>query len=234
MMKKIMLILAVILLLLTALYPVGGIVAALLGYKLALVSITALAVIIALLSCSILSLGFKFKDSLQPLATRILLSITAPLSIANAFCCIYRCTTALVIVCSVISVGCAFFTAVKSPKSSVLKIISFLSSAFIVLSLIILGSIGSIFDYFSKNTVVRAVESPSGSYYAEVIEGDQGALGGNTFVQVREKGINLVIFSIAPKPQRVYTGDFGESDKLNIYWESDECLVIDSAEFWLK
>lgn len=233
-MKKMMLILAVALLFLTALCPIGGIVASLLGYKLALVSITAFSVIIALLSGSMLGLGFKFKDSLQPLTTRILLSITAPLSIANTFCCIYRCSTVLVIICAVISVGCAFFTAVKFANSSVLKTTIALSSAFIVLSLIILGSVGSVFDYFSENIVVRTVESPSGSYYAEVIESNQGALGGNTFVEIRKKGIDLIIFSIAPKPQRVYTGDFGESDKLNIYWESDECLVIDSAEFWLK
>lgn len=42
------------------------------------------------------------------------------------------------------------------------------------------------------------------------IDSDQGALGGNTVVNVYENSvINVIIFRMEKKPQRVYPGEWG-------------------------
>lgn len=57
--------------------------------------------------------------------------------------------------------------------------------------------IALIFGNIGQNTVVQTVESPSGKYYAQVIDSDQGALGGDTLVDVYEKSkINAILFKI--------------------------------------
>ena len=70
-----------------------------------------------------------------------------------------------------------------------------------------------------ENTVVQTPESPDGEYVAQVIRSDQGALGGDTLVEVYPK----------EKPrqkQRVYVGEWGEYTAMEICWKTDTCLVI--------
>lgn len=97
------------------------------------------------------------------------------------------------------------------------------------------GFIALIFGNFGQNTVVQSVESPNGIYYAEVIDSDQGALGGDTLVDVYEnKGIDILIFKISKEPQRIYHGDWGEFNDMELYWKYDYCLVINSVEYTIK
>ena len=97
------------------------------------------------------------------------------------------------------------------------------------------GFIALIFGNFGQNTVVQSVESPNGIYYAEVIDSDQGALGGDTLVDVYEnKGIDTLIFKISKEPQRIYHGDWGEFYDMELYWKDDYCLVINSVEYTIK
>ena len=92
-----------------------------------------------------------------------------------------------------------------------------------------------IFGNIGQNTVVQTVESPSGKYYAQVIDSDLGALGGDTLVDVYEKsGINAILFKIEKKPQRVYFGEWGEFNNMQIYWKDDECLIINSTEYKIQ
>ena len=111
-----------------------------------------------------------------------------------------------------------------------------LKIAALVLSFFMLAPIGFfsllvVFFPIGQNTVVQTVESPSGKYYAEVIDSDQGALGGDTVVNVyEEKGINLFLFKIEKEPQRVYLGEWGAFENMEIYWKDDGCIVINSVE----
>lgn len=76
----------------------------------------------------------------------------------------------------------------------------------------------------AENTVVQTLKSPDGTYIAQVISSDQGAMGGNTLVEVYPKG----------KPrqkQRVYMGQWGEHTTMEIYWETDTCLIINGVEY---
>ena len=76
----------------------------------------------------------------------------------------------------------------------------------------------------TENTVVQTLESLDGTYVAQVISSDQGAMGGSTLVEVYPEG----------KPrqkQRVYMGQWGEHCALDIYWKTDTCLVINGVEY---
>lgn len=76
----------------------------------------------------------------------------------------------------------------------------------------------------AENTVVQTLQSPDGTYIAQVISSDQGAMGGSTLVEVYPEG----------KPrqkQRVYMGQWGEHTTMEIYWKADTCLVINGVEY---
>ena len=116
-----------------------------------------------------------------------------------------------------------------------IKIIALILSALMLLPMSFFGFILFIVGNISQNTVVQTVESPGGKYYARVIDSDQGALGGDTIVNVYEnKGIDAVIFRIEKKPQRVYLGPWGAFKNMQIHWKDDGCLVINSVEYKIE
>ena len=109
------------------------------------------------------------------------------------------------------------------------------SKHYIYNNLIFISFIFLTFGNIGQNTVVQTIESPNGEYYAQVIDSDQGALGGDTLVDVYQKsGINAFLFKIEKKPQRVYWGDWGEFENMQIYWKDDNRLVINSVEYEIK
>ena len=98
-----------------------------------------------------------------------------------------------------------------------------------------LSFIALAFGDLGENIVVQTVESPNGTYYAEVINSDQGALGGDTLVDVTEnKKFDALIFTISKKSKRVYHGEWGEFEDMEIYWKNENCLVINSVEYMIE
>lgn len=96
----------------------------------------------------------------------------------------------------------------------------------------------SLFSLFpiGRNLVVQTLPSPGGTYYAEVIDSDQGALGGDTIVEVHEpqKRVNLLLIELRKDPQLVYLGNWGEFQSMEIYWESEQVLVINGKPYELE
>ena len=104
-------------------------------------------------------------------------------------------------------------------------------TAFVIFFAFIMLMFGNI----GQDTVVQTVESPSGKYYAQVVDSDQGALGGGTIVDVYEKrDIDVYVFKLKDKPQRVYIGEWGEFDNIQIHWKDDNCLSVNSVEYEIK
>lgn len=231
-MKKVMSILICLLFTLTILYPAGVIITACLGYRFELISVPAFAIAIAALSVCMVVLDLIFKSTIENKTIQILLAIITPLSFINAVFYIFECPRIWVIASALISAGCCCYLAVEYGKSLPLKIVTLVLTTLMVLPIGFFSFIALIWGNFGQNTVVQTVESPSGKYYAQVIDSDQGALGGDTLVDVYKKsGINLLFFKIERKPQRVYFGDWGEFKYMQIYWKDDHCLVINSVEY---
>ena len=107
-------------------------------------------------------------------------------------------------------------------------------SAILVAPIAFFAFFSLLFGDLSFVTVVKTVESPSGQYCAQVIDSDQGALGGSTAVVVSESIVRNAIFIIEKQPKRVYSGRWGEFFDMKIYWKDDGCLVINSDKYQIK
>ncbi len=113
----------------------------------------------------------------------------------------------------------------RNIKYVVLSFVSVILIAVIIFIEILFGGI-------SKNTVVKTIDSPNKTYFAEVVDSDQGALGGNTLVYIYRK-INICNYTVKCRIAKLYHGNWGEFDTLEIYWKDDKCVVINSEQFKL-
>lgn len=224
-----------LLFILTISFPIATLISACFGYNFELISVTAFAATIAILSVCIFVFDLVFKNEIKTKATKILLSVITPLSLISAPFYIFKCPRIWVIESLILLAGCCCYLTIKHAKPLALKIIALILSALMVLPIGFFSLILLTFGNIGQNTVVKTVESPSGQFYAQVIDSDQGALGGDTIVDVYEKSsVNLILFKIEKKPKQVYFGDWGEYKNMQIYWKSDECLVINSVEYRIE
>lgn len=234
-MKKPISVLGYVLFALSALLPSGTLICYCFGYTFEIVSISALAIIIALISVQLTILSIEEAEINISGAAKVLFTLLAPLSLVNAVFLIVENGRIWVVVCAFICIGCSLFLTVKHGKPLPLKIITLSLSVLMLIPICFLGFITFIFGNIGKDTVVKTVESPNGAYYAEVINSDQGALGGDTLVDVYEsKEINALVFKIFKKPQRIYSGGWGEFQGMDIYWADDDCLVINCVKYQIE
>lgn len=232
-MKKAAMILCCLLFALILLFPAGFFTAVYFGYLFNPISSFAFAVITAILSVCTVVVSFQTEDAIQSRAIRVLLAIITPLSLFNVHLymvfCIDNCNISGVIISTFVSAGCCCFLTVKYGKPLVLKIIALVLSAFMALPISLAGCVVSIFVH---NAVLQTVESPGGKYYADVIVSDHGALGGDTFVDVYEKGgIDCII---RKWNQRAYSGNWSDHINMEIYWKDEQCLVINAVEYEIE
>ena len=216
---------------LTILYPLGALLASCLGYKFTLFSIPTFSLILASLSMVVFLFDLICKPSYGKFL-QILLAIFPPLTLIHAALCILNCTEFRVAIGAVLSVGCGCYLAIRHGKPVPLKLVFFSLAMPLALPIGFLTLMGFLFGDIGHNTVVKTLPSPSGTYYAQVVDNDQGAMGGRTDVVVYEKFVlNLLLFQVEKKPQTVYTGHWGEFETMQIHWRSDSCLVIDGREY---
>lgn len=217
---------------LTALLPTGTVISALFGYSFEFVSVSAFAVATAVLSVFTVLIDLTFDTELESKTVRVLLIIITPLSLIGAAFYLFKSFSPSVVVGVSVSVICCFILTVRHGKPYTLKVIALALSVVMVFPVAFVSFLAYAFSDFGVTTIVKTVESPNGEYYAEVLDNDQGALGGATAVWIYEiRGINLHLFKISKKPQRVYLGRCGEADSMSIWWKDDGCLVINSVEY---
>ena len=234
-MRKAMTFLLCLLFTMTILFPVGALVSACFGYTFELTSVLAFSVIIAVISVFTVIFAVISKDKIINKGIIILSYILFPLSFVNAVIYIFESGELSVAICVLISAVCCFFIVLRNIISTVNKIIISvlfaLMTAFVIFFAFMMLTFGSI----GQNTVIKNIEYPNGNFYAQVIDSDQGAFGGDTLVNVYEKrGIDTFIFRLKDKPQRVYLGEWREYESMHISWKDDKCLVINSVEYEIK
>ena len=232
-MKTLTSILRCILFAVTALYPTGSLICACFGYRFVLNNITAYSVLMAILSVSMVAFTFILKEQVENRTSIILQSLLLPLALINAFLYPHGHSTFLVLVCVTVALGSAFFLVLGPRKRLVIKIITLVLSAVLSLHIGCFSGFLMLFGDIGHVAVVQTVESPGGQYRAEVLDIDQGALGGDTVVDVYEnnKHYEFFLFTISKKPQRVYIGNWGEFESMRISWKDEHCLVINSKAY---
>ncbi|MBR5529245.1 MAG: hypothetical protein IKU57_02095 [Oscillospiraceae bacterium] len=219
---------------LVALLPLGSALLSYFGYTIVLFSVPIYSIAIAALSICVVVLDILYKDQLQSVSCHILMALITPMSLINNFLCILKCNHVLVLMGGTVCFVCCCILTIRCAKPMLVKILAVILSALMLLP-IGFASLLAVFFPIGQNTVVQTVESPSGKYYAELIDSDQGALGGDTVVMVYENWtINLLLFKIEKQPQEVYWGEWGEFRNMEIRWKDDHCIVINSAEYEIK
>lgn len=234
-MKKAISVLPCLLFALTIFFPVGALVSACFGYTFQLTNVLATSVIIAVISVFTAILRIISKNKIYNKSIIILSCILFPLSFINAVIYIFESIQLSVAICMLVSLFCCFFIMIRNIKSKVRKIIVSVLLAPMTAFVLFFSFIMMTFGIIGQNTVVKSIDSPSGNFYAQVIDSDQGALGGDTIVIVYEKrGIDTFIFKLEDKPQRVYLGEWREYESMHISWKDDKCLLINSVEYEIE
>lgn len=215
------------------LLPVGTLVSYCFGYTFSLFYYTVFSALTAAVSLSAVICMNKLKTTARK-AEKVLLTLLSPLSLLNWFFYLVKSDSSLVVLFMAVSFVCAVILTVKSTDRSTLKRICLVLTFLLILPLCFFSFLWLLFVFGSTN-VVKTVSSQNGEYYAEVAEVNQGALGGNTVVDVCEdKGIDAFLFSIKKSKQRVYIDEWGEHENMQIYWKNEHCLVINSEEYSIE
>ncbi len=229
-MKKPILVLGCILTVLTALPPLGGLIASCFGYKFILASVTAYTAVNALLSVCLVVLSAR-----QIYKHRILggvFALLAPLSVVNAGYLIRKETTIWVVLFALVCVGCSLFLVTKHSYTKSSKVATLMGSSLLILAISYSLFFTLPFGGASQNAIVFSTKSPSGTYYAEVVDVYKGKLRGNTVVDVYESdGLNALIFRTYKSTKSFSLGGLRSLKSMKIYWKSDNRLVINSAEY---
>ena len=224
-------ILAVLLLLL----PAGMLISAHFGYEFALANISAYTIILASLSVGLTVFSIKTTAASESGIMKVLFALLTPFSLINAVFCLFVSSSVWTVVWVLICIVFCLFLTILHGNPLALKATTLALSALLALPIGFFCFILLFFGSIGQTTVVNSVESPGGTYCAEVIDSDQGALGGDTLVEVYEKSaFNAFLFTISKKPQIIYQGEWGECSSMEIYWKNDRCLVINSAEYEIE
>ena len=234
-MKKVISALLCLLFVMTILFPVGALVSSCFDYTFQLTSILSVSVIIAIISVFTVIFSIISKDKITNKCTMFLLYTLTPLSFINAVIYIFESGQILVAACVLVSFLCMSFLMIRSIKKKTSKIAASVFCALMTAFILFFAFIMLTFGNIGQNTVIKSIDSPSGNLYVQVVDSDQGALGGGTIVDVYEKReIDVVVFKLKDKPQRIYVGEWGEFDNIKIHWKDDNYLVVNSVEYEIK
>ncbi len=218
--------------LLYALYPICRIISAVCGYDFTLrnypVFIVALAVVSVIAAVLLLS-----RKILLTKVQAVCSALLPPLSAINGLFLMIDSRWNASVLFALVCFGCSVLILVNFAQPRPLKIISAILSVLLVLFLLLSALILHVFVNFVNKTIVKTVTSPQNTYIAKVIDSDQGALGGNTLVDVWncEKTVDLFLCKFSKSPIRVYTGKWGEAENMQIIWKEEHILRINSKEY---
>ena len=230
-MKKGMIALSISLLAFLHVYPLGWLLSYYCGYNFAWQNASVVAVIIMMGFVATVVGDIWLSDRIHSVLSAVMWTLTLPLVLINGL--LQADHGLFVILCYAVSAGCSLYLTIRRGRPLALKIISLVESGgwtvLIALATMIVLVFGGL---MGEETVVKTLPSPEGTYYAEVVDSDQGAMGGATYVQVYHPPVfSCFLFKVEDPPTVVYTGKWGEYKHMDIRWKSEDCLLIDGQEY---
>lgn len=232
-MKKIISAISVILLIFYSFVPLSSLIASSMGYSFVLRNYTISAIIVFIVSVIAIVMLLIDKDKEMTWIGRVSALLLLPISFINWLYYILLSEWKFMILCMLICSVCAFLYLIRYGNWKGLKIVIIIIGVLMFIPLSVFSLIDCIFNDFGCNTVVKTIYSSDEKYKAEVIDRDQGSLGGDTLVNVYEvqTGIDLYVLKIAKKPQCVYLGDWGEYQNMEISWIDEHTLIINGVTY---
>lgn len=228
-MKKTKAILLGALIAIHAFLPVCAVAGLSAGYLFSMKSYAAVSVITAIMSVGVTAVLFIRKNCGLGKTGGVLAALVLPITVINAFLTALKADSDLVTVMMLLCAVCSAVVTIGFSKPTVLKIVT---SALSGLSLFPLGFMALLVLFagnFTAETVKSTLYSPDGRYRAEIVESDQGALGGNTVVRVQDMDeLDLWFCRFYKDARRVYTGDMLENS--DISWADENTLLVNDEE----
>ena len=230
-MKKLAAVFVRVLTALLAAYPLATLVCACFGCVFRLTGFAASGALTALAALGAAGLGLPAKGGAYLESDGLLCALTAPLALLWALfrLFLFRVGSPGEAFCVVLTVAACVCLSLRHGRPRAPGVAAAVLAALLLsppgLAVIVLGSVG-------EETVIRTELSPDGKYCAEVIDSDQGAMGGATRVTVRESGeLDAWFFRVTKKPRTLWSGGWGEGDELEVRWEDEHHLAVKSRVY---
>lgn len=225
-MKKAMAVLSVSMLAFLHVYPLGWLLSYYSGYNFAWQNATVVAVVLAVGFVAAVVGDVLLQDRVHNVLSAVMWVLTPPLVLINGL--LQASGGVFVILCYVLSAGCSLYLAIRRGRPLVLKIITLVESGGWIVLIALATLIVMVFGGLAgEETVVKTLPSPEGTYYAEVVDSDQGAMGGATYVQVYHPPVfSCFLFKVENPPAVAYEGRWGAYKHMEIHWVDDSNLMI--------
>lgn len=233
-MKKVLSVLVCLLLGLILFLPLGVVLTAFFGYQFALGNPFAFLLITVGIAAVTIALSLITKETVENKIIQILFAVITPCALISAVFYVTACGGKCVFPCLLLCAGCCYLT-IRQGQPQAVRAGALVLAASLILPVCLCCVVMVAVHNEKADIVVQTVDSPSGSYYAAVINSDQGDNKGNTIVKVyKTKGIDAYLFQITKKPQRVYLGEYGEFEELELIWNGENGLLINSVQYKVK
>lgn len=234
-MKKLLSVLSCLLLALIAFSPVCSLVCTVFGYKFTLVNPGAFAIAIFVLTAVTVLVSVLYREVLENKIICIVVSALTPMALINTGFYVRSCGTLWIIASVLICVGCGYLT-FRHGKPLSVRAGALVLTASLLLPMALICFVMSVAGKTQNYIVLDTVDSPTGAYYAEIIDNDQGEKGGSKMVHIYpDKDIETPIFLIRKKRIMIFEEFYraGEADKTEvaIQWKDDTHLVINGKDY---
>lgn len=234
-MKKLLSVLSCLLLALIAFSPVCSLACSFFGYKFTLVNPSMFAIAIFALTGITVLVSILYGEMLENKIICIVMSVLTPLALINTGFYVRSCGTLWIIASVLICVGCGYLT-IRHGKPLTVRTGALVLTAGLLLPMAFICFVMSVANNTQNYDVLDTVYSPTGAYYAEIIDNDQGEKGGSKMVHIYpNKDIETPIFLIRKNRIIIYEEFYkaSEADKVEvvIQWKDDNHLTINGKNY---
>lgn len=215
------------------LIPIGLLISLFTGCSIYLRNNEASAAVLAVLSVMVLIFTWMDKKREITRGGKVCILLLLPLSLINWLYYILSSQWKFTVYFMAVCFCCSWIYVIRYIGNKAIKMAVAAICVLLLIPLTLFSFIDYVFGSFGSRTVVRTIDSPDGRYRAEIIDSDQGALGGNTFVDVYDaySEMNLYFVRVAGRPWRIYAGDWGEYQDMTVSWEDGHTLLIDGVAY---
>ena len=234
-MKKLLSVLSCVLLALVVFSPLGTLVCKIFGYKFTLVNPGVFAIAIFALTAITVLVSILSRVVLENRIICIVVSILTPCALINSGFYVRSCGTLWIIASVLICAGCAYLT-IRHGNPPNMRIGAMVLTAGLLLPMVFFCFVLSVAGKTQNYVVLDTVDSPNGTYYAQIIDNDQGEKGGSKMVHIYpDKDIKTPVFHIQKKRIIIYEEIYnaGEADEvtIEIQWKDERSLKINGKDY---
>ena len=154
-----------------------------------------------------------------------------PVALLNAFCAFFG-NNYIVFIMVFLSCISALIVFLAANNKKWKRVLSFVIAAIFALIVTVMAPFAIIFDDFSRVTVVQKVKSPDGKYTAYLTDIDDGALGGDTRIEIMKKPVSLPLGKFTTHYHNEFDNwaGIGVLSEMTFEWLDNDTLLYGSTE----